>query len=998
MADLICISSDDEVGVNKNVDKHKDDRIKKRKASTELVDSLPKKRIQLRTITKALSNRQTSNDVLEVEETITQVAMETTSTERIALKYDGDLPSMSRTEDLGERLHNRPQLTIKEKRPVDKNDIGSEVFSQFLSLCLTKDRSADMKKIVEKLKRRYEQTDTAYVQCPAFINLLNEKRDCLMDKGSVYTHISEINSEMKCRKKGRVTPKEEKIVEESAVEEVNTNGHGADNGEGGENGEGVENGEASNSVNRKIKLLEKAMAKCQERIQQLRDAEVDWDDDENSDFMKMCKYEEKMTKMYAKMCDLTGNDYNAGRCYFKPKKLQVTGIPEVDQAIISFMMKKLKDMKKKVKRGLSSANCVIFPDYCDILNCIKECNGQKNLGMHKKNMEKLAQKAFSDLGNHLQKVRKDDLLDSFALILENESDPAVENPVLLKKLEVNKIAGKKKMDEIFEEFVRRQEEGLIPEDANETGSDADEDKDEDEDDEEAEASGGDDSNGSDCIDESIDSPATKENQNGNPTRCNDSDNVSDSAETVVISPLRVPHRVHQLDDTSCEKVLQRHHVVADVEGTVTIPAEKLKAEGWRSESLIQRNPEPAPTTSQTSTYGKPSIKTIENVKVIIKTHKLVKPFVDKTNSPATLQSQDEKSKEIRQSAQVNTPTTTNPITEIKSSSRIPDSSERTEVHEKFDDSENNVETGMACADHALENTETESESPQPNATVSTDFASEPRDTPSPQTVNNSSSKVDSPLTSQVTSTTEDQIERRKSPELTILEDPDDHQEDVTSLARDSPVPQTMHEGEVKMDDDTKDTNKFEAECSPVLKLRPFAKPPDFWESFSPKTSQSSQIQRQISLQNPIECIDLEDTTPLAENNSSSNAVASPSSKGQVVRNLSSRSGVSRSTAQPKLFRIITKDSTMGQWITSQTMRILKKPGANGPAPSNSSAVIAQKSTPRPSQTVALRQLRGTQLSTTYLQRSSTIGNLSRAPAPRTVINPLSRVKILKDRG
>lgn len=71
----------------------------------------------------------------------------------------------------------------------------------------------------------------------------------------------------------------------------------------------------------------------------------------------------------------------------------------------------------------------------------------------------LAKKAFTELGEYLQRSRRNDYWDTFSLFLENQDDdPALKDPELAEKLIQNKREGEKRLANVFQEFVKKQEE------------------------------------------------------------------------------------------------------------------------------------------------------------------------------------------------------------------------------------------------------------------------------------------------------------------------------------------------------------------------------------------------------------------------------------------------------------------------------------------------------------------------------------------------------------
>lgn len=70
-----------------------------------------------------------------------------------------------------------------------------------------------------------------------------------------------------------------------------------------------------------------------------------------------------------------------------------------------------------------------------------------------------AKKAFLELGELLQRTRRNDYWDTFSLYLENtEEDPAIKDKDLAKKLIDNRTEGEKRLAAVFEKYTKKQEE------------------------------------------------------------------------------------------------------------------------------------------------------------------------------------------------------------------------------------------------------------------------------------------------------------------------------------------------------------------------------------------------------------------------------------------------------------------------------------------------------------------------------------------------------------
>lgn len=93
------------------------------------------------------------------------------------------------------------------------------------------------------------------------------------------------------------------------------------------------------------------------------------------------------------------------------------------------------------------------------------------------------------MGEHLQRARRNDYWDTFSLSLENkQEDPALKDQELAQKLRTNREIGEKKLSQVFQDYVKKQEEmknSLLEDKADAENDDDDEDnniesKDEDE--------------------------------------------------------------------------------------------------------------------------------------------------------------------------------------------------------------------------------------------------------------------------------------------------------------------------------------------------------------------------------------------------------------------------------------------------------------------------------------------------------------------------------------
>lgn len=275
------------------------------------------------------------------------------------------------------------KLIVKEKKKISY--VKHDTFPLFISLCLQncqndKDNE-DMKKIITKLKRRYENMDTIYANSESFTSFLNDKRASIMaNNKKKYVYIEEVMNEMKSKKKSQ-SPQQNS----ERYDAVPSTSYASDRrvNNDAENAQPLEEDDEtpeSPHTRKKIKQVEHAMVKCEKMIKKLEEAEVNFDEENDSNYIKVEKYKQRMVELYNKLCEFTGENTDAGRAYLRPKHFSTTRIVVVDQAITNFINAKIT-LRNQMKKVGTLTNDLIFPDYHDILGCIIRCNDRKNLGL-----------------------------------------------------------------------------------------------------------------------------------------------------------------------------------------------------------------------------------------------------------------------------------------------------------------------------------------------------------------------------------------------------------------------------------------------------------------------------------------------------------------------------------------------------------------------------------------------------------------------------------------
>lgn len=369
----------------------------------EKVEEKNLKRKRLQTDKKIICNNVEKRKKLNIDEGTSKVVNQPVSNlssihvfDKCSVKADLNAQPKKDQEVIG-----KMQLVVKEKKKISY--ISQDVFPLFISLCLQKcpkNDKADMDKIVDKLKRCHENLDPVYASSENFVTFLNNKREVIMNTGKqIYVHMVEVMNEMKkkIKKKSQVSQNNE-IYDAVPSTSYATNNVPINNTveldvveDDNEDNDNEEN--ARSKTRRKIKQIMNAMNKCEAIIKRLEEKEVDFNEENDSNYIKVERYKHRMVELYNKLCEATGENTDAGRVYLRPKHLNITRIVAVDQAITNFINSKITQRNKMTKMG-ALTDALIFPDYRDILKCVNRCNDKKNLGLDKRRQEEIGKISY----------------------------------------------------------------------------------------------------------------------------------------------------------------------------------------------------------------------------------------------------------------------------------------------------------------------------------------------------------------------------------------------------------------------------------------------------------------------------------------------------------------------------------------------------------------------------------------------------------------------------
>jgi death-associated protein 6 len=287
--------------------------------------------------------------------------------------------------------------TIKAISGPHENELTPQI-KDLIRACRVAETSGDMKKVIKsKLLKYYHSVHPDFVTSKNFVKTLKTTtEEILREPHLVYTKLQLIIEELDARRKSKAT--------------VFTNDESVD-----------VKGTGDEEKDTMLKKLYKALVKIKQHIKDLEEAEVDWDDDDDSAYIKKVRFEKRACDIYEKICEITGESTHAHRIVKKPITFKGTDFPEFN---------------KKLQKIVNAKNS--FPNFLDVLKTLDYCNKKHKFGLVADQLKRVAQDAFEKLGKTLQKRRKDDLYESTTFYIGKTTDPAKEDPELRSQLEKNK--------------------------------------------------------------------------------------------------------------------------------------------------------------------------------------------------------------------------------------------------------------------------------------------------------------------------------------------------------------------------------------------------------------------------------------------------------------------------------------------------------------------------------------------------------------------------------
>ncbi|XP_068629064.1 myb-like protein X [Battus philenor] len=309
------------------------------------------------------------------------------------------------------------------------NEEFHPILQKYINLCFQIDNTTDMEKIMERrVKNYYRQVSKSYVESDEFLNMVSTKTSMTeADPSKMYLYLKDIVDELNLRRKmvkACTVENEKKYVEDKEEKSVNN--------------------KCDNKRQRQIRKLEKTMKKLNRAIKILQEQEVDFDDEGDSVYLLTERYKERFTRVHAKFCQLSNTKMPSNpRIQIQPRPGKPPG--------------PARKLEKLINKKVPFSTLPPFPDFHDVLKCVREANEEDRLGWDEDDIKEEAQNLFISCGKKLQRRRQEyEWRLGYASEIAHSVDPAENNESLQKKLNENKIMADTNMVELLNRYADKQ--------------------------------------------------------------------------------------------------------------------------------------------------------------------------------------------------------------------------------------------------------------------------------------------------------------------------------------------------------------------------------------------------------------------------------------------------------------------------------------------------------------------------------------------------------------
>ncbi|RVE66801.1 hypothetical protein OJAV_G00110940 [Oryzias javanicus] len=340
---------------------------------------------------------------------------------------------------------------------------NQKLFSEFVEHCAS--HTKECPEVLVYLRLKHSKTSPEFLSSVEFRNSL---KGCLTraqnNHSKTFVFINELCTVLKQhRDKRRLTlskaapststsalvhptsvpPSSDKRSEE---EQPSTSGMQEDNKEQDQK----EEKRAQRASRKQIAYLENLLKVYNDEIFRLQQTELSLNDLEAEDsiYIQEHKLKRKLMKIYEKLCELKGCNTLTGRAIEERIEYKSTRYPEIN---------------KRIQRFINSPEVQQNPpDYQDILQQVLRANQRHNLCLSRSHLNQIAQEAFRETGNLLQRRRLNDMFYNFGSHLTDNykptSDPALSDQSLQHKLRSNREVAMSRLEEVITKYAVKQED------------------------------------------------------------------------------------------------------------------------------------------------------------------------------------------------------------------------------------------------------------------------------------------------------------------------------------------------------------------------------------------------------------------------------------------------------------------------------------------------------------------------------------------------------------
>uniref|UniRef100_A0A3P9KN65 Death domain-associated protein 6 n=1 Tax=Oryzias latipes TaxID=8090 RepID=A0A3P9KN65_ORYLA len=340
---------------------------------------------------------------------------------------------------------------------------NQKLFSEFVEHCSA--QTKECPEVLDYLQLKHSKT------CPEFLSSVefrNTLKGCLTraqnNRSKTFVFINELCTVLKQhRDKRRLTLSKaapststSASVQSTSVplssekrsdeEQPSTSGVQEDNKEQDQK----EEKRAKRASRKQIAYLENLLKVYNDEIFRLQQTELSLNDLEAEDsiYIQEHKLKRKLMKIYEKLCELKGCNTLTGRAIEERIEYKSTRYPEIN---------------KRIQRFINSPEVQKNPpDYQDILQQVLRANERHNLCLSKSHLNQIAQEAFRETGDLLQRRRLNDMFYNFGSHLTDNykptADPALSDSSLQQKLRSNREVAMSRLEEVITKYAVKQED------------------------------------------------------------------------------------------------------------------------------------------------------------------------------------------------------------------------------------------------------------------------------------------------------------------------------------------------------------------------------------------------------------------------------------------------------------------------------------------------------------------------------------------------------------